>query len=238
MKLFSIPEAARVLRINVKTVRKHVKDGRLEAIQTPVGIRISEETLRAYSPMGQLFDDNVDHDAPVETRPDQTTSDQIEPGWTSVDQARPDHHGPTQTSKDQGQYVPLQAHLAALEFAERRILEERSRSVQCDDQVASVTLALEQAQRGRLNLEMQLKQYQLVLGEQAESLSEERARRLSVESEVDRARQELEEENARKLQEFEAERAQLVERLKLSESRVDWLEKRVPRWVRALFRAG
>ena len=65
--------------------------------------------------------------------------------------------------------------------------------------------------------------------ENAESLAEERARRIQFEC--------LEAENAKVREQWEAERAELVEKLKLSESRVSWMEQRVPRWVRSLFKA-
>ena len=88
---------------------------------------------------------------------------------------------------------------------------------------------LAETEKRRLGLEFELNRYRCVLSENAESLAEERARRLQFEC--------LEAENAKAREQWEAERAELVEKLKLSENRISWMEQRVPRWVRSLFRA-
>lgn len=48
---------------------------------------------------------------------------------------------------------------------------------------------------------------------------------------------ELAEENRRSQQLWEAEKEQLISELRTHQERVNWLEKRVPRWVRGLFGA-
>ena len=48
---------------------------------------------------------------------------------------------------------------------------------------------------------------------------------------------ELEQENHKRQQLWEAEKAQLLGELRTHKERVNWLEKRVPRWVRGLFGA-
>ena len=88
---------------------------------------------------------------------------------------------------------------------------------------------LAETEKRRLGLEFELTRYRCVLTENAESLAEERARRLQFEC--------LEAENAKAREQWEAERAELVEKLKLSENRISWMEQRVPRWVRSLFKA-
>ena len=88
---------------------------------------------------------------------------------------------------------------------------------------------LAETEKRRLGLEFELNRYRCVLSENAESLAEERARRLQFEC--------LEAENAKAREQWEAERAELVEKLKLSENRISWMEQRVPRWVRSLFKA-
>lgn len=223
MKLFSIPEAARFLRLNVKTVRKHVKDGRLEIVQTPVGVRIREEVLLAYSPFIQCFDEELDQDAPESTSPGKATTDQGEPIQTSLGHDRPDRHSPRETNVNQAEPSELSLALAtaykAMERSEKleaQLEEERARS--------------EQSEKRRLGLEVELGRYRCVLSENAESLAEERARRLQLEA--------LEAENKRALEQWEAEKTELLEKVKLAETRVNWMEQRVPRWVRALFRAG
>lgn len=48
---------------------------------------------------------------------------------------------------------------------------------------------------------------------------------------------ELAEENRRRQELWEAEKQQLISEIRSSQERVNWLEKRVPRWVRGLFGA-
>ena len=48
---------------------------------------------------------------------------------------------------------------------------------------------------------------------------------------------ELAEENRRCQERWEAEKEQLLSEIRMSQERVNWLEKRVPRWVRGLFGA-
>lgn len=48
---------------------------------------------------------------------------------------------------------------------------------------------------------------------------------------------ELAEENRRRQELWEAEKEQLISEVRSSQERVNWLEKRVPRWVRGLFGA-
>jgi len=48
---------------------------------------------------------------------------------------------------------------------------------------------------------------------------------------------ELAEENRRHQELWEAEKEQLLSELRTHKERVNWLEKRVPRWVRGLFGA-
>lgn len=86
------------------------------------------------------------------------------------------------------------------------------------------------AERRLESLGGQLLQYQNILSERSESLAEKEA--------LCRAAETLATENAQRMEQFEAEKADLLEKLRMSQSRVEWIERRVPRWVRALFRAG
>lgn len=92
-------------------------------------------------------------------------------------------------------------------------------------------------ERQGVALQYELSSYRRALAESAESLAERDALRKQIESESLRA-ESLALENAKLREIFEAEKASLTEEVRLSKSRVDWLEKRVPRWVRSLFRAG
>jgi len=168
MRYFTIPEAAKFVGVNVKTMRKHVREGRIESLETPVGVKVSEEALLAYAPLRTTTDQvKLDQDGPVKTN-----ADQMEP--TRVDQSEP----------DQTTVVPLAAHLAALEFAERRLAEERSRFDLIQRQYEEARIRAEQGERSRLSLEFQLQKYHNVLAENAESLAEERAFRQLAESKL------------------------------------------------------
>jgi excisionase family DNA binding protein len=89
---------------------------------------------------------------------------------------------------------------------------------------------VERAQLQAESLRHELLSTRRVLTEQAESLAEKEA--------LARQAQLLEEENlqARKL--WEQEKEQLLAEVKTHRERVNWMEKRVPRWVRGLFGAG
>lgn len=164
MRYFTIPEAAKFVGVNVKTMRKHVREGRIESVETPLGVKVTEEALLAYAPTRTSIDQAVlGQDAPEETTADQ-------PAPTRVDQSAPD------------QAVPLAAHLAALEFAERRLAEERERFEVAQRQCEDARLRAEQAERSRMAMEFQLQKYQSVLAENAESLAEERAFRQQAEA--------------------------------------------------------
>lgn len=164
----TVPEAAKRIGVNVKTLRKHVKMGRILAVDTPLGLRIAEEALLAYGPL--------------RTTLDQPTEDQEEPEQTIVDQpgqTTSDHVAPMETTG-----VPLAAHLAALDFAERRIAEERQRLEEARLKLEQAQHRADQAERSRLAMEWQLQKYQLVLAESAESLAEEKAMRQQAEAKL------------------------------------------------------
>ena len=166
MRYFTIPEAAKFVGVNVKTMRKHVREGRIDSVDTPLGVKVTEEALLAYAPLRTIFDQAApDQDAPEATIVDH-------PAPTRLDQSAPD------------QAVPLTAHLAALEFAERRLAEERERFELAQRQCEDARLRADQAERSRMAMEFQLQKYQSVLAENAESLAEERAFRQQAEAKL------------------------------------------------------
>lgn len=105
------------------------------------------------------------------------------------------------------------------------------------EQTALVLDQLRIAQESRERAERQLelvrgeyRQAQLALTETAESLSQREA--LWRQSEA-----ELKQHNEQQITLWEAEKAGMLKELQTSRKRVEWLEKRVPRWVRRLFGA-
>lgn len=119
------------------------------------------------------------------------------------------------TAPEQSGQVPLQAHLAALELAERQL--ERMQS-QCADERRRA----EQAERARMALEFQLHQYQSALSEQAESLVEAQALRRTAEIRL----QELERQP-----EPEPEAVLPLDHLKVASPRRSWGQR-----LRRMFR--
>lgn len=124
-----------------------------------------------------------------------------------------------ETACETVEVVPADLHRVALESL-RHALEGARRAEQ----------RAERAERQMQALSGQLVQYQQVLEERAESLFEKEA--LLKQTEL------LEAENAQRLSFYEQEKLQWMQELETTRSRVNWLEKRVPKWVRGLFGAG
>lgn len=147
------------------------------------------------------------------------------------------------TQSDALKGVPLQAHLEALKTVQEAIHSantffEKARTA---EQLAS------RYQRQIEALRYELTLHQRTLTEQAESLAQERCLKIQAEEstarlteleQIEREYQELKATNEERQKQWEQERAQLLDNLKTSEHRVSWIEQRVPRWVRSIFRAG
>ena len=88
---------------------------------------------------------------------------------------------------------------------------------------------MERAQLQMESLRHELLSTRRVLTEQAESLAEKEA--------LARQARLLEEENRQVRELWEQEKQQLLAEVRTHRERVNWLEKRVPRWVRGLFGA-
>lgn len=227
MRLFSFPEAADHCGVNVKTLRKHAKEGFLATVATPLGVRVTEESLSPYlkAKMGQdePEETKVDQDAPRQTHWDQakthqdaplqtkaaqvelnqtapveTKMDQGAPGTTNVGQAALIHDAPLETTIDQSgpgrhttshqvppsqtrvdlsEGVPLQAHLAALKLIETALEKAEKAEAKAEEHRSRA----EHAERRHLALELQLRQYQMALADQAESLAEAQALKQAAE---------------------------------------------------------
>jgi hypothetical protein len=208
----NLTEAAKILGVSVATARRLVFKNELQAFKVQRGDKERWEVLK--SEVFRLKREGFSMNASEDTKPDFIRE---------ADDVKP--------SENASQTIPVEAHLEALKLLGR-----------LQDKVEEERRLREQAERARLAMDWQMNQYRNALSEQAESLAEAQAMRKVAEAQVEERESSelalLAEENARLMQEFEAEKAALTERLKMSENRVDWLEKRVPRWVRSLFRAG
>lgn len=160
MELLTFQEAAELAGINVKTIHRHIARGKLHPVETPMGRRLKRTDMDPYaqtrrdseSPSGTIQDSVQDILGQESTQSRNVTDSPFVSGL-----------------------VPIEAMKTALDFAERRIAEERSRAENAY-QMALV------AERAKLSLEVQLGQYRRVLSEQAESLAEERALRIAAET--------------------------------------------------------
>lgn len=207
--LLTFTEAAEYAGVHVKTIQKHVKHGRLEFTQTPMGKRVPRHCLEPYRKLREP--DGVE-ESPQEpligTRRDKEGVDQIRlgsgresqettresprefVGAAKVHMESPD--GVQGSREDTGGVVPLVAHLAALSTAQKAL--ERAEKV---EQLWESQLKLsdeyrtraELAERQRLALELQLSQYRAALGEQAESLAEARAEKQAVQLQLEAQQQ-------------------------------------------------
>ena len=126
--------------------------------------------------------------------------------------------------------VPLPAHLETL-----RILKETQQSLQ---QAQSQTQRLE---RQATFLQVELASYQRALSEHAESLAENTtiARQTEIRASLaENERAILQEENRQLREQFEQEREALTIELLSAKIRVNWIEKKVPNWLRRMLGAS
>ena len=165
-------EAARLMGVSTQTVRRLIQREVLTAQQFlgPHGLRWEidraellrylEATRGGQQPLSPADVDPYQHPHNPNTEPQQNTN------RSTVDHGQHPYHD---------QPVPLAAHLAALELARAQIDHLQRQAEEAHRMVI-------QAERAKFAVEAQLGQYQRVLSEQAESLAEERARRMSLEA--------------------------------------------------------
>ncbi len=175
MDLLTFNEAAQLAGISVKTIQRHVGRGKLETVDSPMGKRIRKESLAPYV---CLKKDNPGPEQSVQdlsgTVPDRrsrTTED--------VSSTVGDIHGPVRTQAD---FVPLTAHLAALDLAKKAIEKADLRFEAQAKATEEHRSRAELAERQRMSLEFQLQQYQLALTEQSAVLAEARAEKAAAEA--------------------------------------------------------
>jgi hypothetical protein len=177
-KMLTYTEAAAFAGVSFKTIHKHVKQGKLNSVQTPLGKRIPEEALLPYRNLKRT-DGNEPEQASLTGQEPTSPFETVSPPSLSLDRNE------WEAGTEQGQTVrsvPLEAHLAALELAKTQLdrayvqMEEERQRAEESRQLA------ERAERSKLVLEWQIQQYQGVLGESAESLAEERALRQQAEA--------------------------------------------------------
>lgn len=223
MELFiTLREAADLAGVSRPTLFRAVQRGELSVRTETVGktkkILVSREDVQAWSCSRTAHE-----------QPEQGDEQAFEQGGEQVAQAR--------------EQVPLLAHLdlvRLLESTQLRLLDATERAHRAERQADVVR--------------MELLATRNCLTEHAESIHEKEAslrhheelraqnRQLQEQWDEERAEQErqlmeLAAENAARLSLYEQEKQQWALELETSKTRVNWLEKRVPRWVRGLFGA-
>lgn len=178
---FTLTQVAKLLSVSVPTVRRLVFSGKLRAAKILVGDKMRWEVPRdeAFRLQRELTigDARVTHEALYERA---EVTEEKRSSSTSTEENMPSRS------------VPIEALTAALEFAERRIAEERHRALEAQDQAEQLRQHLNsersktlQAERATIALETQLAQYHRALTDSAESLAEERAHRKTAESRLE-----------------------------------------------------
>lgn len=187
----TVLETAKILGVSGQTVRRLIQRKSLSARQSvgPHGLRweiARAEVLRFLQAQNleqqpQQPQQKPQQEPPQAQQPQQILVEVIKgasakewPSESSVEVNRQEPQQPPQAQQEAQQpqqAVPLAAHLAALQLVERlhqQLDQERQRA--------------DQAERQRLQMEWQMQQYQVALSDQAESLAEERALRMTAEA--------------------------------------------------------
>lgn len=241
--LLSTTEFAAEIGRSERQVRRYLKQGLVRSVETPAGVRIPATEVAGWRSQAELSAtrwqasvvDPVGHVADTMADMSGRVGQGSDTGWervsdmadTGVD-TMADMSGRVGHGSDTGwaRVIPIEAHLAALRLVEQA-REDRLRA----EEVALRSERMVQALRG------ELARYQLALTERAESIVEREAMAKQMEAQLE-AEKSLALENEQRLKEFEETSGQLRERLRRAEGRVEWLEKRIPRWLRKALGAG
>lgn len=170
--LLSLNQVAEALGVSNPTARRLCMSGRLSAVKLLVNEqlcwKVKPESLKAYQ----------------EALVAEASSEDFTRTAKQKARFREASEGDRSFVNTSSTNFPIEAHLAALETA-RRALERLERvENQLEEQRDRAELQrarADQAERQKLALEMELRQYQAALSEQSESLAELRAEKLAAE---------------------------------------------------------
>lgn len=163
--LLSLTQVAEALGVSNPTARRLCMSGKLPAekllVNEQLCWKVKPESLKAYQ---EALSVGVPAEDPAKT----TRSRNVKKGLSEDE---------TPSMNRISSDFPIEAHLAALDTA-RRALERLER---IENQLEEQRERAEQAERQKLSLELELRQYQAALSEQAQSLAELRAEKLTAE---------------------------------------------------------
>lgn len=251
---YTLREAARLLGVSLPTLRRRVVRGEIPAVMTPgpFGERweISRDLVfnlletgeagqvkRVKSPSEAIEAPQDESDEVSEALQNGTREAGEAPSanWSEAAQTKRVKRPEAGEALQDGTYEVGEA--PSVKWVEAGLTTQDGPLMKALEMLQEQGEEVRRLERQGVALQYELSSYRRALAESAESLAEKDALRKQIESESLRA-ESLALENAKLREIFEAEKASLTEEVRLSKSRVDWLEKRVPRWVRSLFRAG
>ena len=169
-KLYTFLAASKLAEVDVKTLRRHLAKGRITAVNTPFGLRLTLETIQFY--LGQ-----VESSSPV---PNEGKSGPMVTSPVSLQGTLEASEGIQVSSVVSSPTMPEDGFIKALVVLEKQ-LDRVTNLFEAERQRA------DQAERSRMAIEGQLAQYQRALAESAESLAEERAKRVTAEAKASSA---------------------------------------------------
>lgn len=206
----TLREAARILGVSLATLRRRVMSGEIPAVMTPGPFGERWEIAREV--VFEVLEAGSVKRVKSPEVGEAVQEDKNEMGgvpWMETPEV-----GPWSGSEAGG---PQPSKVMDSDGALIRALEMLERS---NEEVRRL-------ERQSVAFQYELSGYRRALTENAESLKDQLSQAEA-----------LAQENARKMAQFEAEKVDLLEKLRLSQTRVEWFEQRVPRWIRTLFRAG
>lgn len=222
----SLRDAAELVGVSRPTLFRAVQRGELPVKTETVGktkrILVSGEDARAWACSREQLE-----------QADEQVREQLD---EQAEQGREQGEQPEQ--------VPLLAHLdlvRLLESTQLRLLDATERAHRAERQADVMRLELMATRNCLTEQAESLHEKEAGLRQQDELLVKNSQLQEQLENErAERVRQleELAAENAARLSLYEQEKQQWALQLETSKTRVNWLEKRVPKWVRGLFGAG
>ena len=236
---WTIKEAAEEVGISVKALRYRIKVNGLEPSieESPNGPRyvLSEDQLAVLRSLPSNSDKTDTESSP------RTSRTGLEEGTEDRPQEGPQY--PPQDRRS----IPIDVHMQTQEALQEALELSREQRVDRLDAERRAAEAEERAMRIARQAQVLMEEmgtHKRLLSENAESLLEQRAEVQELEARAEEAvtkeeqsRAQLEElyrHNAEEKARYEKEREELLEKLKLSDSKAHKLEK-LPRWVTKLF---
>ena len=182
----TLAQAAGLLGISVPTARRLVLSGKLRAIKLMISDRLCWRVPREA--ISEFRTEPRFKEVRFKVNPGSVNSDSVNPGSEPVNSASVNSSSASEPTGS----IPPEALLAALETAKKALdrLENAESRLEAQLKISEEQRnRAELAERQRLALEMQLRQYQQALADQAESLAEAHALRQTAELKLETSKE-------------------------------------------------